>query len=99
MQIRHNLVVGEKPFFRRGGCVLKRAYHLEKDENIRLFWMRRVGGRSRPGGGLGGHGALGGGWGGPGAPPPAGPPPLWGPRRPPGRFPIHTPSTPRVAIG
>src|SRR5438552_7062536 len=42
MQIRHNLVVGEKPFFRRGGCVLKRAYHLEKDENIRLFWMRRL---------------------------------------------------------
>src|SRR6266516_1531626 len=42
MQIRHNLVVGEKPFFRRGGCVLKRAYQLEKDENIRLFWMRRL---------------------------------------------------------
>ena len=42
MQIRHNLVVGEKPFFRRGGCVLKTAYHLEKDENIRLFWMRRL---------------------------------------------------------
>ena len=34
MQIRHNLVVGEKPFFRRGGCVAKTAYHLEKDENI-----------------------------------------------------------------
>jgi hypothetical protein len=42
MQIRHNLVVGEKPFFRRGGCVLKTAYHLEKDENVRLFWMRRL---------------------------------------------------------
>src|SRR3954471_8981286 len=42
MQIRHNLVVGEKPFFRRGGCVLKTAYHLEKDENIGLFWMRRL---------------------------------------------------------
>src|SRR5689334_2359805 len=42
MQIRHNLVVGEKPFFRRGSCVLKTAYHLEKDENIGLFWMRRL---------------------------------------------------------
>src|SRR5262245_12602306 len=42
MQIRHNLVVGEKPFFRRGGCVLKRAYHLEKDVNIGLFWMGRL---------------------------------------------------------
>src|SRR6476661_4382528 len=42
MQIRHNLVVGEKPFFRRGGCVLKTAYHLEKDQNIGLFWMRRL---------------------------------------------------------
>src|SRR6185436_18700337 len=42
MQIRHNLVVGEKPFFRRGGCVLKTAYHLEKDENIGLFGMRRL---------------------------------------------------------
>jgi hypothetical protein len=42
MQIRHNLVVGEKPFFRRGGCVLKTAYHLEKGENIGLFRMRRL---------------------------------------------------------
>jgi hypothetical protein len=42
MQIRHNLVVGEKPFFRRGGCVLKTAYHLEKDENIGLFGMKRL---------------------------------------------------------
>src|SRR5882672_2191633 len=28
MQIRHNLVVGEKPFFRRGSCVLKAAHHV-----------------------------------------------------------------------
>src|SRR6202046_1627703 len=28
MQIRHNLVVPEKPFFRRGRCVLKEAHHL-----------------------------------------------------------------------
>jgi hypothetical protein len=42
MQIRHNLVVGEKPFFRRGGCVLKAAYHLEEDRNIGFFWMTRL---------------------------------------------------------
>ena len=42
MQIRHNLVVGEKPFFRRGSCVLKTAHHLEKDENIGFFGMRRL---------------------------------------------------------
>src|SRR5919198_2458159 len=42
MQIRHNIVVGEKPFFRRGSCVLKTAHHLVNDENIRLFWMRRL---------------------------------------------------------
>ena len=28
MQIRHNLVVPEKPFFRRGRCVQKAARHL-----------------------------------------------------------------------
>jgi hypothetical protein len=42
MQIRHNLVLGEKPFFRRGSCVLKTAHHLEKDENIGFFGMRRL---------------------------------------------------------
>src|SRR5450755_3770688 len=41
MQIRHNLVVPEKPFFRRGRCVLKTAPHLGVDENIGLFSMRR----------------------------------------------------------
>jgi hypothetical protein len=30
MQIRHNLVVPEKPFFRRGRCVPKTAHHLRK---------------------------------------------------------------------
>ena len=54
MQIRHNLVVGEKPFFRRGGCVLKTAYHLEKDENIGLFGMRRLRLGSALAGALGG---------------------------------------------
>jgi hypothetical protein len=28
MEIRHNLVVPEKPFFRRGGCVPKAASYL-----------------------------------------------------------------------
>jgi hypothetical protein len=28
MQIRHNLVLGEKPFFRRGCCVAKAAHYL-----------------------------------------------------------------------
>jgi hypothetical protein len=28
MQIRHNLVVPEKPFFRRGSCVAKEAHYL-----------------------------------------------------------------------
>src|SRR6476659_9700732 len=41
MQIRHNLVVGEKPFFRRGGCVVKTAYHLERGENIGFFLRMR----------------------------------------------------------
>src|SRR5882672_6829804 len=42
MQIRHNLVVPEKPFFRRGRCVQKTAYHVGKGENIGLFRMRRT---------------------------------------------------------
>jgi hypothetical protein len=42
MQIRHNLVVPEKPFFRRGRCVLKAAHHLEEDENIGFFGMKRL---------------------------------------------------------
>ena len=32
IQIRHNLVVPEKPFFRRGSCVLKAAHHFEHSE-------------------------------------------------------------------
>src|SRR5258705_11161189 len=56
MQIRHNLVVGEKPFFRRGSCVLKTAYHLEKDENIGLLGMRRLRLGSALAGALGGMG-------------------------------------------
>jgi hypothetical protein len=28
MQIRHNPAPLEKPFFRRGGCVLKGAHHM-----------------------------------------------------------------------
>jgi hypothetical protein len=34
MQIRHNLVVPEKPFFRRGRCVLKAAHHFEEAETL-----------------------------------------------------------------
>src|SRR6266581_5975963 len=41
MQIRHNLVVPEKPFFRRGRCVQITAHHVGKGENIGLFGMRR----------------------------------------------------------
>ena len=41
MQIRHNLVVREKPFFRRGCCVRKTAHHLEDSENTGFFGMRR----------------------------------------------------------
>jgi hypothetical protein len=41
MQIRHNLVVPEKPFFRRGCCVLKTAHHFEASENIGFFGMKR----------------------------------------------------------
>jgi hypothetical protein len=42
MQIRHNLVVWEKPFFRRGSCVLKTAHHLKasgKTGFLRM-WLR-----------------------------------------------------------
>src|SRR4051794_28127476 len=42
MQIRHNLVVPEKPFFRRGRCVQKTAHHVGRCENIGLFRMRRT---------------------------------------------------------
>src|ERR1700692_3529801 len=41
MQIRHNLVVPEKPFFRRGRCVLKTAHHFEEDETPGFFGMKR----------------------------------------------------------
>src|SRR5258708_6670215 len=42
MQIRHNLVVWEKPFFRRGSCVLKTAHHLKGSRKHRVFgmWLR-----------------------------------------------------------
>src|SRR5258705_392521 len=40
MQIRHNLVVPEKPFFRRGSCVLKAAHHFKRIGNIRFLRMR-----------------------------------------------------------
>src|SRR5216683_4922617 len=42
MQIRHNLVVPEKPFFRRGRCVRKAAHHLEGSEDIGVFGMKRM---------------------------------------------------------
>src|SRR5215218_5464250 len=42
MQIRHNLVVSGKPFFRRGGCVTKMAYHLEVSEKDRFSAMKRA---------------------------------------------------------
>src|SRR5260221_9854585 len=42
MQIRHNLVVSEKPFFRRGRCVLKAAHHLGESENTGFFGMKRL---------------------------------------------------------
>jgi hypothetical protein len=44
MQIRHNLVVPEKPFFRRGGCVLKEAHHLELggERKRRILGMKRL---------------------------------------------------------
>src|SRR6478735_9265954 len=40
MQIRHNLVVPEKPFFRRGCCVVKAAYHFEWAGNVGILRMR-----------------------------------------------------------
>jgi hypothetical protein len=42
MQIRHNLVVWEKPFFRRGSCVLKTAHHLKEARKYGIFrmWLR-----------------------------------------------------------
>src|SRR5437879_10852607 len=42
MQIRHNLVVPGKPFFRRGGCVTKLAYHVEASEKDQLKAMKRA---------------------------------------------------------
>jgi hypothetical protein len=33
MQIRHNLVVPEKPFFRRGRCVANAAHYVEASKN------------------------------------------------------------------
>jgi hypothetical protein len=41
MQIRHNLVVPEKPFFRRGRCVLKAANHLVEAKTSGVFGMKR----------------------------------------------------------
>src|ERR1700684_2344685 len=41
MQIRHNLIVPEKPFFRRGRCVLKAAHHVKGSGNIEVFGMKR----------------------------------------------------------
>src|SRR5215203_2104523 len=41
MQIRHNLVVPEKPFFRRGCCVLKTAHHVEESGKAGFSGMRR----------------------------------------------------------
>src|SRR4030088_1601260 len=42
MQIRHNLVVPEKPFFRRGCCVLKAAHHVVASEYFGFFGMKRL---------------------------------------------------------
>ena len=54
MQIRHNLVVPEKPFFRRGRCVLKAAHHVEAKRKHRVFGMKRLADRL----GLGGYGGV-----------------------------------------
>ena len=51
MQIRHNLVVPEKPFFRRGRCVANTAHYLEGSENPG-FWDEAGGAWF----GCGGHG-------------------------------------------
>jgi hypothetical protein len=42
MQIRHNLIVWEKPFFRRGSCVLKTAYPSQGQRKDQVFgmWLR-----------------------------------------------------------
>src|ERR1700722_19225033 len=40
MQIRHNLVVPEKPFFRRGRCVLKTAHHVVEAKTSGIFGMK-----------------------------------------------------------
>ena len=37
MEIRHNFVLSEKPFFRRGRCVLKAAHHVEKRKDQEFF--------------------------------------------------------------
>src|SRR4030095_12772469 len=42
MQIRHNLVVPGKPFFRRGSCVRKLAYHLEGNRRTGFSAMKRA---------------------------------------------------------
>jgi hypothetical protein len=43
MQIRHNLVVWEKPSFRRGRCVLKTAHHLKGSKSQGFSMWLRVG--------------------------------------------------------
>jgi hypothetical protein len=42
MQIRHNLVVPEKPFFRRGSCVQKAAPHVGASETTGFFAMKPI---------------------------------------------------------
>src|SRR5262245_35908218 len=42
MQIRHNLVVPGKPFFRRGSCVRKLAYHLGGSRRTGFSAMKRA---------------------------------------------------------
>ena len=54
MQIRHNLVVPEKPFFRRGRCVLKTAHHLEERRKHWAFRDEAVADRF----GIGWHGGA-----------------------------------------
>jgi hypothetical protein len=44
LQIRHNLVVSEKPFFRRGGCVVKAAHYFSRaGKQVFLMKRRRIG--------------------------------------------------------
>src|SRR5436190_3660164 len=40
IQIRHNLVLFEKPFFRRGRCVLKTAHHVGWSGKVSVFRMK-----------------------------------------------------------